>query len=155
MQLVKPVIVSALIAMGGCAGSRSDPGADQATLRAGTKGWLEAYNQGDVDHIMSLYASDAVVMPPHAPAVTGREALRAFLVSDTAGARSAGVRLVDGASDAGTSGDMGWHSGSFTVVDKKGMTVDSGHYLETWRKTDGKWLIVRDLWNSDRPVSKP
>jgi hypothetical protein len=32
-----------------------------------------------------------------------------------------------------------------------GVTVDTGKFLSTWRKADGKWLQVRDIFNMDPP----
>jgi hypothetical protein len=33
--------------------------------------------------------------------------------------------------------------------------VDSGSYLSVARKSNGKWLLVRDIYNSDRPLPAP
>ena len=132
-----------------------DTAAEEAALKATTATWLEAYNAGDVEKIVALYAEDAVLMPPHAAVATGHAAIRAFLTADTAGAKAAGVRLVPGATVAGVAGDTGWESGSYTVADAKGATVDSGSYLSVSRKVNGKWLYVRDTYNSDRPLPPP
>jgi hypothetical protein len=51
--------------------------------------------------------------------------------------------------DGGVSGDMGWASGTYVVKDKSGKVVDTGKYLSVSAKKDGKWLYVRDTWNSD------
>ena len=114
--------------------------------------WLDAYNAGDVEKIVALYTEDAVLMPPHAPRASGRAAIRAFLTADTAGAKAAGVKLVPGMSTAGVSGDTGWESGTYTVTNASGATVDSGSYLSVSRKSNGKWLYYRDTYNSDRPL---
>ncbi len=155
MRILKFMTLAAsLLSLAACGTSShsTDPAADQAVLHAGTTSWLAAYNAGDVDRIVALYAKDAVVTPPHAPAVTGLAAIRSYLTADIAGAKAAGVTLVDGKSDTGVSGDLGWHSGSLKVTDKSGATVDTGHYMEIWNRIDGKWLITRDIWNSDRPI---
>jgi hypothetical protein len=65
------------------------------------------------------------------------------------------VKIVPGAATAGVAGDIGWESGSFTVTDAKGATVDSGKYLSVARKSNGKWLYIRDIWNSDQPPPPP
>jgi hypothetical protein len=44
---------------------------------------------------------------------------------------------------------MGWVSGTYTVKDKSGRVVETGKYLSVSRKQGGKWLYVRDTWNSD------
>jgi ketosteroid isomerase-like protein len=133
-----------------------DTKADEAALTAGTDTWFEGFNSGDVEKMIALYSDDAVVMPPHAPATSSRDALRAFLTTDVGGARSAGVVLVNGASTTGVSGNVGWHQGVYTVKSATGEVLDSGSYMEAWRKgADGKWLIVRDIWNSDRAAAPP
>jgi len=50
------------------------------------------------------------------------------------------------------SGDLGWEWGTFTVTNKSGATVDKGKYVTVCAKKDGKWLIIRDIWNSDGPM---
>ena len=127
-------------------------GSPEATFRAGTAEWVDAYNAGDVDRIVALYADDAVVMPPDKPAVSGA-ALREFLASDIAGTKAAGLRLADKDSMAGSSGDLGWHAGSFAVTDAAGKTIATGKYSEVWQKRRGKWVILRDIWNNDAPAT--
>ncbi len=57
---------------------------------------------------------------------------------------------------AAASGDLGWHSGSYVVKDTTGSVVDSGNYLAVMqRQADGKFLMIRDTWNSDRPPPAP
>jgi ketosteroid isomerase-like protein len=102
-----------------------------------------------------MYAEDAVLMPSHAAVATGHTARRAFLTTDTAAAKAAGVKLVPGTATAGIAGDTGWESGSYTIVDASGTTVDGGSYLAVSRKSNGKWLLVRDTYNSDRPLPAP
>jgi len=37
------------------------------------------------------------------------------------------------------------------VIDTAGKTVETGKYIEVWRRINGKWLMVRDIWNDDAP----
>ena len=160
MRTLKPLVlaVGTMLALAGCAPAAPpavDTADDQAALKAATRTWLEAYNAGDVEKIVALYAEDAVLMPPHAPAANGHAEIRAFLTADTAGAKAAGIKLVPGASTAGVAGDTGWESGKYTVTNASGATVDSGSYLSVSHKSNGKWLYHRDTYNSDRPLSAP
>jgi len=123
---------------------------DAATIRAGTVDWVKAYNAGNVDAVVAQYADDAVIMPPGAAPVSGKAAIKQYIAKDIAGAQAAGVAFVLGsANDVKVSGDMAWHSGTFSIANKAGATVDTGKYLEAWRKAGGKWHIVRDIWNGD------
>ena len=130
--------------------------ADEAAMSQGTDAWFAAVTEGKPEVAAALYTTDAVVMPPHAPIVNGREAMQAFLTSEIAAMKAGGVTLVNGPSTGKASGNIGWHQGTYTVKTATGETVDSGSYLEIWQKgADGKWLIHRDIWNSDRPASPP
>src|SRR5262245_49315339 len=152
------VVVGTVVALSACAPAAPpavDTAADEAALKAATLTWLEAYNAGDVEKIVALYAPDAVLMPPHAPVANGHAAIRAFLSADTAGAKAAGIKLVPGTSTAGVAGDTGWESGTYIVKDASGATVDSGSYLSVSHKSNGKWLYHRDTYNSDRPLPPP
>jgi uncharacterized protein (TIGR02246 family) len=129
-----------------------DTSADDASLKAATNAWIDAYNAGDVEKIVALYADDGVLMPPHAPVAKGKAAIRAFITADTGNAKAAGVKLVNGPSTTGVAGDTGWEAGSYTVVTAAGGVVDSGSYMSVSRKANGQWLYVRDTYNSDRPL---
>lgn len=143
--------VAALVVSGvglAVAGSSNEMAALQATDRT----WLKAYNAGDVDTLASLYDEHAVLLPPGTPAANGRAAIRAFFAKDTAESAAAGITFsLDPRPTGGVSGDMGWQSGSYVVKDKMGKVVDTGKYLSVSRKKHGKWLYVRDTWNSDIP----
>jgi uncharacterized protein (TIGR02246 family) len=152
------LVVGTVIVASACAPAAPPPvdtAAEEAALKAVTAAWLDAYNGGDVEKIVAMYAEDGVLMPPHAPVANGHAAIRAYLTADTAGAKAAGVKLVPGAATAGISGDTGWESGSYTIAGASGATVDSGSYLSVSRKSNGKWLYVRDTYNSDRALPAP
>jgi len=164
MRLLSPLVlvlaVAAMLALNACAPAAppaADTAADEAALKAATVTWLEGYNAGDVEKIVALYAEDGLLMPPNAPVANGHAAIRAFLTSETAGAKAAGVKLglVPGKATAGVAGDTGWESGSYTVTNASGATVDSGSYLSVSRKSNGKWLYYRDTYVSDRPLPPP
>jgi ketosteroid isomerase-like protein len=124
--------------------------AEVAALHAVDQVWLKSYNGGDVDTIASLYDEHAVLLPPGAPPMNGRAAIRAFFSKDMAESAKAGVTFNLGPNpDGGVSGDMGWASGTYVVKDKSGKVVDTGKYLSVSAKKGGKWLYVRDTWNSD------
>lgn len=144
--------------MSGCASQPPAPvdtAADQTALKEITATWFRSYNAGDADTAAALYAEDAVLMPPHAPVARGRVAIRAFIAKDSADTKAAGLKLVNGEETAGVNGDWGWNSGSYTVQDGSGKSVDSGSYLSVSHKVSGKWLYVRDTYNSDQPLPAP
>jgi uncharacterized protein (TIGR02246 family) len=130
--------------------SAADSAKEMAALQAADQNWAKAYNAGNADAVASLYDEQAVLLPPGVPGVSGRAAIKAFFVKDTAESQKAGVAFTLGPKPAGgVSGDMGWQSGTYAVKDKAGKVVETGKYLSISMKKDGKWLYVRDTWNAD------
>jgi ketosteroid isomerase-like protein len=143
------LMVSALAAADAFA---ADVTAEVKALHAADQTWVKAYNAGDADTAANLYDENAILMPPGAPSAHGRAAIRTFLASDMASSAKAGVTFSLGAKpDGGVSDDMGWASGTYAVTDKSGKVIDTGKYLSVSKKVSGKWLYVRDTYNSDGP----
>jgi len=149
------LIAVGFVALAGCQ-KAVDTAAVSDEIKQGVRDWGAAYNSGDADTIAAKYSDNAVVMAPGAPAAVGREAIRTFIAGDSAASKAAGVTLAmsDG-DEVGVVGDLAWHSGAYTVNDASGAVVDSGNYLEVQQNMDGKWMIIRDIWNSDRPPAAP
>ncbi len=128
----------------------ADASKEVAALHAVDQAWLKAYSAGDGDALAALYDEKATLMPPGAPAAHGRAAIRAFLAADSAATAKAGFTFHLGANpEGGASGDMGWASGTYSVTDKSGKTVETGKYLSVSKKEGGTWRYIRDTWNSD------
>jgi uncharacterized protein (TIGR02246 family) len=146
------LLVTALFALTACAPKAPDTAADAAAIKAGAPVWFEIYKTGDADGVAALYAEDGVVLAPGTPAVVGRAAIRDFIASDIAKSKAAGLTFKgDEATDVGVDGDMAWITGTFSVTDASGATVDKGKYVTIYRRANGKWPIIRDTWNSDMP----
>ncbi len=158
-SLLAMTVIGVIAASVGCAQApppAPDTAADQAQLQADALIWFDHYANADADGLANLYAEDALLMPPGAAAVTGRAGIRTFLGEDAAKSKAAGISLKPGeVTGLGVDGDTGWVSGTYTVVDASGATIDSGSYLSVHRRANGAWPYIRDIWNSDRPVPAP
>ena len=129
---------------------------DSGRIRAGTQSWMQSFNSGNAGAVVALYADDAVLMPPNAPMARGVAAIKEAIAKEIAGAKKNGVKLAPGSVDeVNVAGDMAWHSGSYVVKDKGGKAVDAGKFIEVWERKNGKWRIVRDMWNSDGAPATP
>jgi uncharacterized protein (TIGR02246 family) len=134
-----------------CAPKAPDTAADETALKADPVAWFDAYNAGDAEAIAKLYADDGVLMPPGAPAVMGRAAIQDFIAGDIEKSKAGGLTQMNYTSTGvGVSGDVGWLSGTFSVTDTSGATVDNGKFLSVYRRVAGDWQLIRDTWNSDR-----
>lgn len=152
------LLLSPLLSVCAAAVSAHPPKAasDLAALQAVDQQWEQAFNAGDVNKVTSLYAADAVLLPPDATVAYGQKAIREFFTQFVADSRKSGITLHLGAKpDGGVSGDWGWCSGTYTATDKSGKVVDTGKYLSVPHKENGVWRYVRDTWNSDAPAAAP
>ena len=148
-------VVALVGSMAGFAHAASPASTDEAAIRAQSASWEKAYNGGDAKAVATLYAEDALVLPPGAPGVSGRAAILEFFTKDVAGSKAAGaVIALNPKTDVGVSGNMGWESGTYKVT-VKGAIVETGKFLSVSRKKDGKWLYIRDTWNADAPPAPP
>ena len=159
MKILKSaaLLAAGLIALAGCSKGAEDTSADEAVIRASVPAFGDAYNAGDVDKLVAMYWEDAVVLPPGAPSQTGSAEIRAFFEVDTAGTRAAGFKFnIQEAGAVDVAGDLAYESGVFSVTDAAGSTVATGKYLGVLQKRDGKWLYIRDTWNTDaQPPAAP
>jgi uncharacterized protein (TIGR02246 family) len=149
------LLVITLFGMTACAQhapSNLDTSADETALRAADDTFERALHSGDVETVTALYAEDAVLLPAGTPPVRGREAIREFFKSAVA-ERKPGQSTTGTLSDraVGVSADLGWSSGTSKVTTPDGTTIFTGKFLSVSRKVNGKWLYVRDTWNSDSP----
>ena len=134
------------------AAAASTPAADKEAVGAVNAAWFKAYNAHDVDAISALYADDAVLSAPGAPSARGAAAIKEAFRKDIAAATKAGIANNAGTSaDVGVSGDLAWEWNTFSATDKSGKVVERGKYVTLFERRNGKWVIIRDIWNSDGP----
>jgi uncharacterized protein (TIGR02246 family) len=122
--------------------STTQPSARQA-IQAAVGRYVDASNQGDVETLTSLYAEDAVLLPPdHAP-IEGREAIEEFWRQGTdQGLRVTTLRLE-------VAGDVGYLIGRYNLPATAKEEADSGKYVMCLkRERDGAWKLTADIWNS-------
>ena len=148
------VIAVGLVALAACQQGAQNTAADESAIREISPAWGAAYNAGDADAVAALYAEDAVVQPPGAPSAAGRAAIRDFIAGDSAASKAAGLTMnIAGGTTVGISGDLAYEAGTISVTDASGATVDAGKFLSVFQKKDGKWLLIRDTWNSDNAAA--
>jgi uncharacterized protein (TIGR02246 family) len=118
--------------------------ADKSALEAGAAMWMEAFAAKDSEAMTALYAEDAVLLPPNAPAIFGRDAISATIQEMFAAGLS--IELED--LEIKVAGDLGYKAGRYRTRGEDGSLIDRGKYIEIWSKVDGTWVLHRDIWNS-------
>lgn len=101
--------------------------------------------------IATLYAENGSVLPPNGDIVKGRAAIEAFWVEFL----SSGISINVTDTNVNASGDVGYKTGTYTIASAYGELLDDGKYVEVWHHMDGKWQMMYDIFNSNRPVAAP
>lgn len=121
-------------------------------LAAAGEAFLAGFNSGDGAAAASHYSENAILLPPNAPRIDGREGIAGYW----GGAFEAGVsNLSVESTDLDVLGDTAIDVGNWrvSVPDGNGGTMmPTGKYLIIWkRNADGVWEVHRDIWNDDPP----
>ena len=130
-----------------------DVEADISAINSNIKQYTSSMNAGDLDSWISLWADDAVQLGPDAPAVIGKEQIRAkyesifplFI-----------FKMSIANEEVKISGDLACSHGNYTVsmTPKAGgeTIVIDGKYLSIEeRQADGSWKIIRSCFNNNAP----
>jgi ketosteroid isomerase-like protein len=151
LKFRKVLLLAAVsVALVACMPKAPDTAADEAALKGELSAWMDAYNAGNAEGVTKLYAEGALLMAPGAAVAVGRPGIFAFIEGDIKKTKAAGQVVNAGEiTGVGVDGDTGWLSGTFTVTDGSGATVDTGKFLSVSSRIGGEWLMVRDTWNSD------
>lgn len=140
------LMLLALLA-GGCAESPAPEPFPQDIADA----WVERYAAADAAGVAALYTEDAQLLPPDREVVSGRAAIREFVATtNPPGGPAFEIATVETL----VFGDYAYRQGRFKVKSPDGTPLETGKFLELWKKINGKWLIHRDMWSSDAPADE-
>ena len=143
--------VAVLTAAGACAPSRTEnPHAPPSEEE-----FMTAFNDRDAASLANLYTEDAMLLPPGAVRLDGRQAIERFWQ----GAIDAGVSsLVLETVEMEVAGDTSYEVGilSMDVPGENGeLNTVSGKYIVIWKYgEDNEWRLHRDIWNVDPATSE-
>ncbi len=142
----------------GCAPT-GDPADDEAAIRAVDSQMVAALHARDLDGWLDFLAEDAQMLPPNAPAVQGKTAIRE-LISGLLSLPDFSVTHHPGVITVGGGGDIAYISYSYelTVPDSQGGAIaETGKDISIFRKqVDGSWKLVVDMWSTnDAPTPQP
>ena len=127
----------------------------EAAIRAADAAGLKAAQAKDLAGATANYADDASWLPPHAPIVQGKEAIRSAWAQFL---NMPGLKIDWQITkvDVSQSGDMAYtlYKYQMTMSGPNGAAVsDKGKDMSVWiKQPDGTWKMVADTFNSDMPL---
>jgi uncharacterized protein (TIGR02246 family) len=134
-----------------------DVEADIEAIKNVTEKWEVAYNDSDIDSLMSLYADNSVRIPANQPIVIGKEAVRNSFQQE--------FDLLTNQEDdvvveAQVSGDLAFTRGTWKNIETpkaggESRTVNGNWITILKRQPDGSWKIIYEMWSDESLVSPP
>lgn len=120
----------------------------KADIQALENTWAAASNAKDVATILAFYADDAVSYENNKPITVGKAAIQKSIEADFA-KRKAGNIVAFETLDVYGDDNMLSEFGKTTTKDATGKVTYNGKYMALWEKRNGKWLVIRDIYNDD------
>lgn len=134
---------------------RSDSAAVRRAIEAATTSAVAAYNGGNPRGFAVVYAADALFMPPNAKVLEGiKDISDGWQATWDAGFRNIKIMTTD----VMVRGDLAVETGTWSgdIQPKAAGAAplhDNGKYIVVWQRVaNGKWLVIRDIYNSDNPA---
>lgn len=133
--------------------------AESEAARTELEAFFAAYGRrfsaGHLDSLVAQYDAEAHVLPPNSPPIHGRDGVRQMYGSFFQGGPVGELRFK--VEDVTVNGPVaivrvGW---IFTPPAGAPMPADTGAGIEHLHQADDHWLIVQEIWRSNRPMPPP
>ncbi len=112
--------------------------------------FTQAHITGDTTFLNNIFAKDAKALPPNSAAVVGRAAISAenakwvgFSIKEFREQTSSFYGNEEYLIDEGT----------YFLRYGEENAIDSGKYLNVWKKEDGDWKMFTNMWNTSVPAA--
>jgi uncharacterized protein (TIGR02246 family) len=115
--------------------------------------WDAAYEAGDAAALAGLYTTDAVLMQPGLPTMTGRAAIESYYAQNFAmGSFQVDIMPASTVVDGDIGYEHGEYSGTMTPAAEGDPRQTAGRYVVLLRRdTDEAWRIARSMGNVATP----
>jgi len=106
----------------------------------------EVFGKRNYDALDQIYTTDARILPPGAPMISGRSAIKEFWsgMIQSANAKSAVLESID----VVATGDGAVEIGRATLILEPNAQMEV-KYVVYWKNEDGRWKWHIDIWNAN------
>jgi uncharacterized protein (TIGR02246 family) len=148
-MLLVTILIAAFASL---AQGQSSSASARKAIEANLKSFVIAFNKGDAAGVAANYATNAKLLPPNGAIVEGRQNIQTFWQ----GGIDAGLKIWSLTTvDVTPAGNLAIETGKYvTTVPAAGDTTtsDEGKYVVVWQRQGRGWKIIRDIFNSDKPM---
>jgi len=109
------------------------------------KKWDGLFNSNDINRIIDLYADDAVRYPNNQATITGKAAIKKAMLQERANLKGSfsTSETIEVFGDENLVTEMG----IVRAKDASGKVLSTVRYTTVWKKINGKFQIIREIWN--------
>lgn len=129
--------------------------ADMTSIKAEIQGlesnWATADNARDANAIAGFYSDDAISLSNNAPMTVGKAAILKE-TEESLAKRAQRETVSYDVLEVFGDGNMVTEIGTSISKDASGKVIRTGKYMAIWEKRDGKYICIRDIYNSDTVV---
>jgi uncharacterized protein (TIGR02246 family) len=111
------------------------------------KEWEDARSARDANAMAEVYTEDAKVLPPDAPVVEGRAAIRTFF-RNLFEARPEPADFDE--REIVVLGNYTWRQGIYSLP-LPGGSIEYGKFIQLWKRENGVWKLHRSMWSPNGP----
>jgi ketosteroid isomerase-like protein len=147
-------ILPLLLALGCATQITSDiqPGDPEPAIRRMEREFAIAASSNNLADMMSVYDEGSVLLPPNASQISGKAGIQQYwgglLAVGKAKLTLTPTKILSSCDQAAEVGTY-----DLTITPPNGGEIhDKGKYVVTWRRINGAWKNVIDIFNSDLPA---
>lgn len=125
---------------------------DQENIRALEGRFVKAFLAKDWKALPSLYATDAVLMPPNTAPVSGNQQIAGWFAGAPITITGFNISSADTRIHDGFATNRGAYTITFTMPGSPTPVTDVGKFLWVLRKSSqGNWQVTIDMFSSNNP----
>lgn len=128
--------------------AKADMASIKAEIQALESAWAAADNARDANAILAFYSDDAISLSNNAPMTKGKAAIKKEIeegLAKKAKGETVAYNTLEVFGDENTVTEIG----TAESKDASGKVIRTGKYMAIWEKRDGKYICIRDIYNSD------
>ncbi|KUO66828.1 MAG: hypothetical protein APF83_08050 [Lutibacter sp. BRH_c52] len=127
---------------------KADMASIKAEIQALENDWAAADNARDANAIAAFYSDDAMSMSNNAPMKVGKAAIQKEMEESLA-KRTQGETVAYETLEVFGDENTVTEIGTAISKDASGKVIRTGKYIAIWEKRDGKYICIRDIYNTD------
>lgn len=129
--------------------------AEEKAIRSVIDSWKKAMAAKNLDKTVSFYAADAVMMPPNKDSIKGEAGIKTEWKSMFE-LPNVKISIKPDKVEVASSGDMAYELGFYDIsfTDNGKPVSDKGKYCVVWKKINGEWKGVVDIFNTSVPAAQ-